>query len=490
MKLELAFKKAPEGRRVEGSNILLPVGALLDIPTARFRRGMKGEFLVVGGLGVVTAIVGGPNMYKSTIERFMMLSAASRVTETGKLPYMCTYDTEMTFIPERGIKLSQKFEIFKDINLFELGAWKLSDAVGQSGDEWFAQEKDFLIKEKVKNSREYMIDTPFKGKDGKPFRTIFPSFSEVDSLTEFKTKDVEAIEDKNKLGESGGNTLFMRSGLVKTRFLMELTGVCVESNHFTLLSAHIGEKFEMASGPMAPRPTKDLQHMKTTETVKGVPDKIYFLPTIVYQTTRNKILIDDNKEAEYPRDSSDAELTNIDLNLITLTNVRSKVGPTGFQVDLVVSQTEGVLPTESEFHYLRSNKGFSLNRSGAWYNSVFLPDFKFTRRSLREKVNESALLRRAINIGAELLQFHTYHRNLDEIDGIPVGKIPSPEELYTKLATQYDWNELLDTREYWTFNQYDHPKKPLSIVDLIMMYNDQYVPYWLKDKKPTKTDKK
>ena len=61
--------------------------------------------------------------------------------------------------------------------------------------------------------------------------------------------------------------------------------------------------------------------------------------------------------------------------------------------------------------------------------------------------------------------------------------VPTPNELYNKLKDKYDWNILLETRDWWTFNNDKIEKKFLSTMDLINMYNDTYVPYWLNKQK-------
>ena len=55
---------------------------------------------------------------------------------------------------------------------------------------------------------------------------LFPTFGEVDSISEFETADIEEMQNKNEIGTSGGNTIHMRAGLAKTRLLMELPGLC------------------------------------------------------------------------------------------------------------------------------------------------------------------------------------------------------------------------------------------------------------------------
>ena len=53
----------------------------------------------------------------------------------------------------------------------------------------------------------------------------------------------------------------------------------------------------------------------------------------------------------------------------------------------------------------------------------------------------------------------------------------------------YDWDVLLNTRGYWTLNQYSHPVPYLSTVDLLKMRKGLYKPYWMDKQETTKKKK-
>jgi hypothetical protein len=108
-------------------------------------------------------------------------------------------------------KFASRFSSFESVDVFKEGIWSITDKVGHMGNEWYKLLKDFLKKEKLQNRKQYTFATPFVDKDGKPIYTIFPTFGQIDSITEFETSDIEEIQEKNQLGESGGNTIHMRS---------------------------------------------------------------------------------------------------------------------------------------------------------------------------------------------------------------------------------------------------------------------------------------
>lgn len=72
--------------------------------------------------------------------------------------------------------------------------------------------------------------------------------------------------------------------------------------------------------------------------------------------------------------------------------------------------------------------------------------------------------------------------------------ICSPGELYEDLKKMgYNWDELLETRGFWIFNDNIHPRKYLSTMDLLKMRVGEYKPYWMniaaKSKKTKAKDK-
>ncbi|NYW24540.1 hypothetical protein, partial [Escherichia coli] len=91
-------------------------------------------------------------------------------------------------------------------------------------------------------------------------------------------------------------------------------------------------------------PTKKLQHLKSGEKIKGVTDKFFFLPNIVWQTVSSNLLINQNaKGPEYPKTQKDIDPGSTDLNIVTIKQLRNKSGPSGVTIDLIISQSEGVL---------------------------------------------------------------------------------------------------------------------------------------------------
>lgn len=470
--MKKVFNKQPDMIQIDPMKVYYNIGALMDIPTGDYVRGERGENILNGGLGALTAVAGKPNTFKSTIQHFMTLSAAAKIASSGYAPFINTLDTEMNMIPKRLLFFSKTFEEFKDIDIMDEGIWQVTDQTKHMGDDWFQRMKDYLREEKIKNAKSYTFKTPFIDKNGKPIWVLFPTFGQIDSLSKFVTSDVEKMQKENQLSE--GQTIYMRQGLAKARMLMELPGLCNATSHYTIVTTHIGKNTTMMQAGGAQIPVKQLQHMKADESIKGAPLDFFFLTNNLWQAVSSTALIHkDTKGPEFPRVQSDKEENSGDLNKVTMKLLRNKSGPSGHSIDILLSQRDGVLPSLTEFYFLKEHDRYGIEGNNLNYSLILFPGVNLTRTTLREVIDNNAKLRRAIKITADLLQIQQIYRTL------PL-KVPPLADLYKKLDELYGWDTILNTRDYWTFNQYEHPVPFLSTLDIIEMYYDKYVPYWWK----------
>ena len=456
--------------------IRFPVGALLDIPTGTFIKGFHNESILLGGLGMLTGIVGRPNRFKSTVMHYLTQSAAARVSTTSETS-IGTYDTEMNMQEPRLNAMAQAFEVFKGRDLFDEQFWVLTDKTVCSGDKWYDDLKAYIDK-KIEHKKDIMVSTPFCSRDKvSPLMIISPTFGQCDSFTAFSTSDVEKIQDENALGESGGNMIHARQGLAKMRFMMEVPTMSGSAMHYMLLTAHVGQETQLAASPYAPVPAKKMQHMKQGEKIKGVTDQFLFLMSDCWHTVSTSLLIDKDKAPEYPRDSDDKTKGDTDLQEVILQQLRGKAGQSGITIPIVVSQTEGVLPSLTEFHFIKGSDRFGLGGNMQNYYLELLPEVKLSRSVVRRKIDNDPKLRRALNITAELCQLEQYHRPLAPM-------LCSAKELYDDLKKKgYDWDILLNTRGWWTVNDDKNPVPRLSTMDLLRMRLDpsdpeHYHPWW------------
>ena len=471
----------PKFEQIPNVKIMINIGALMDIPTGIYIRGLYGEFILNGGLGAITGVVGIGNNFKSTTMHYMMLSAAARISEMSDTS-MSTYDTEVNVHESRILQLTKRFVAFAKKNILMEGIWKISDKINYYANEWYEVLKEFL-KEKTTAIKKLERRTPFPNRDASGNLMIPPpTFSEVDSFSMFETENIAKMQDENELGDAGANTMHMRQGMAKVRFLMEIPGISGAAYHYMLLSAHIGKNIEMASGPMPAPPVKKLQHLKNGDVIKGVTDKFFFLMSNCWHAFNAAPFINQGtKSSEYPRDSSDNAPLDTDLNVVSLRQLRSKSGPTGIVLEILVSQSEGVLAELTEFHYIKNMDRFGISGTMQHYNLDLLPEIKLSRTTVRTKIDNDPKLCRALNITAELCQLHQYwHHVYDE-------ELCTAKELYDDLkAKGYDWDVLLATRGWWTLDNDKHPIPFLSTMDLLNMRKGKYIPYWFTQEQKDK----
>jgi len=483
---------APSFAEAPDLKILLNIGCLFDIPTGTYYRGKYGESLLNGGLGMLTAITGIGNNFKSTLMHYMTLSAAEKVYVSTPT-YISTYDTEVNIHRGRLYGFTQMFRSFNGINILDDGHWLVSDKTVSHGNEWWAQYRKYL-QDVHKEAPKLMRETPFLTRDKVTrHKVVIPSFTQIDSFTEFDTEEIAKIQDEHELGESGGNTIHMRQGLAKLRFLNEIPTLCGRSNNYMLFTAHLGQAMNIQSGPYSVPPPKKLSSMKANDKIKGVTDKFFFFMSNLWQVYdarpfQNK----DTKGPEYPVEPGNPQPNDTDLNIVTVKLLRSKSGATGTTFEILVSQSAGVLPALSEFHFIKTNDRFGLSGNNVNYHLDLLPEVNLTRTSVRMKIATEPLLARALNITAELCQIALMHRNIDP------DLICTPKQLYEDLRDMgYDWNILLNTRGYWMLENESQPIPFLSTMDLLRMRaqklvgsgrlsaQDTYHPYWLAEDKKT-----
>jgi len=466
------------------------IGAGFDVPTASVLRGKYGESIMNGGYTIFNGMAGTGNVFKSAMLEWQELAAQDRINYAlDIIPDTLKYDTEINKNEDHIRTFAQEFPTFKIIDPISSGNMVITDKSKYSGNKFFEIMKETL---KQKDNSKEAIILPFLDRDNKTlYKCKFPTFGGVDSLTEFDTDAERTMGEENELGESGANTLFMKSGLFKTRFLIELSPIIHSSMHFMGMVAQIGNEISIQTGPMPAAPKKSLGAMKNGEVMKNVTSKFSFLTSILYQPISAKGLFNGSRMEDgplYPMEKSDKDFkakNDNDLFEIQLKCLRNKNGPTGFTMTVILSQSLGVQRELTEFHYIKERRfGFEGNLQN--YNLVLYPDVKLSRTTVRRKLADDYKLKRAVNILSELLQFRDLKPVVIARDDINC----SPEELYKDLKDQgYDWDVLLNTRGWYCPNNDDPKLIPfLSTIDLLRMRKGLYFPYWVdpatKQRKP------
>lgn len=444
------------------------LGCLYDVPNGTYIEGLHGESILVGGLPYFEAIGGRGNTYKSVTADFKMLRVMDRYGEIVKL---MTYDTEQSKTEARMLGLAASHDNLAGIDLVSEGRLFLTESVDQPGDVWFAQLKKYL-ETRDSDKKAAMLTTPFPDKDGKLILAKPPLLVELDSMSMMPLTVVDAIHEKNKVGDSGANVDSMKGASAKSQMLMQIPNITAAHGVYMIATAHVGDEIKIDQ--YAPS-TQKFGFLKGTLKFKNVPEKLSFLSNNCWFNLKAVVYLNKNTklpEYSYTQDYAHEE-GDTDLQIITIQNLRGKSGPSGLPYDLLVSQKEGVLPSLSEFHFLKERNRYGLQGNDRNYQLVICPEINMSRTTIRTKIRESYKLRRALEVTSELLQIHQGHKVDDEL-------ACTPEELYNDLAKKYDWNVLLDTVGYWTYVEYPASRPFLSTMDLLRMRAGLYHPYWMK----------
>lgn len=446
---------------------MINVGALYDIPTGTFVQGIHGEWILNGGLGYLTGWTGIGNNFKTTNMDYQQGTAMARM---GKRSASQTYDTETNAHAIRKSQMALAIREFFGEDVVGNGRWRLLDKTVMMGEKWYDGYRAF-IGFKKKNAAKLTVTTPFVDRDGQLMKIIQPSFSGIDSISYFETSNVTKMSEENELGDSGANTIFMKQGIAKKRLLMECPALTASGFDYMQMSCHIGDRF--MQDPRA-IPKKELQFLPTDVELKGVPkDFTYNLANFWMCRNAAPLRNDTTKAPEYPRNGDDDLKGDTDLFTVTVQQLRSKSGPAGIMLTVVVSQLEGVLPSLTEFNHIKERGRFGFEGNNTHYNLVLCPDVKLQRTTIRGKLDENPRLRRAVNILSEIRQMYDLWKNLE------AELICTPEQLYNDIKNLgYNWDELLDTRGWWTVEGVSEIPF-LSSMDLLKMRIGEYVPYWM-----------
>lgn len=461
------------------------MGACLDIPSCSLILGAKGETITNGGLGTISGIAGAGNNYKTTMELYMLLSALAKVLESKVQTQLMIYDTEINTSIERIEELASAFKsIGQNAVTREDNVIIVVDKTTISGDE-FGEQLFKYMEEKMKDPKlkvefQCFLD-PYTHK---PRILPIPTFNLFDSWTGMETATVTSMLSGN-LDDKDTNTFAMKQGMFKTKLLSQLPARGAQSNSYIGMTVHVGGKVDIQAKPWEVA-SKPLQYLNGGDSLKGTGSNFTFYTNIAYQATDASAFYNQNTKApEYPRDPNDT--LKSDLNKVKLTILRNKNGPSGVTIEILVSQDEGVLPTLTEFHNIKSQRtsgqvGYGISGNDRSYYLDLYPDVSLSRTTVRSKIDTDAKLRRAINITSEMLQLSVYHGQIMSSD-----IWCTPAELYQDLKDMgYDWDKLLDTRGYWLINQYDKDNVPyIHTVDLLKMRKGLYHPWWY-DKKDLK----
>lgn len=451
------------------------VGGLFDLQTGRYQRGKRGESILNGGMDRTEGVTGPGNSMKSTLMHYRLLMVLLRYANASGF----CYDTENSATRDRFISLANFIDPTGKLGESlreEYGRFSFTSASEHNGTEWFDIFREGAL---ARIKEEKLIETPFVDDMGRPLMTYSPVIGEIDSLSTFNTDATIKKRDKESVGDAKMNPLNMTNQGGKSQLIDMLPVITGRAAISVMMSAHMGDVIVMDeyNGP-----SKKLAFVKNTRKMKKTPENFTFLTGNLFEIRDLKRLTNQGtKLSEFPRNEYDTDKDNTDLMIATVIPIRTKSGITGIPVEYIISQTDGLQASLTEYWYCKNHDRFGLSSNPVTQYFEIYPDVKFTRNNLRAKLREDPLLVRAAEITADLCQINNLHPEL------ALSHLVEPKELYEGLKKKgYDWNVLLSTRGYWVFDQYTHPVPFLSTKDLLEMYKGTYHPYWMDDNKQLK----
>ena len=467
------------------------VGLGMDVPTGVPVLGKHDAYYHNGGHTGCIFFIGRGNSYKSALIDYMNTQACFRVSpRKGHISSVEKMDTENN---SSITTLEQRLALITDEDWFDPDnpRYTVTDATIYAGEKWFEIFKKFGdMKVKLGASGKY--ETPFFDRKGKIIKVIIPTFSSIDSLSRWEPDVITDVRDDSEIGDSKQNTLAGRANLFRANLVAELTTLLPATGTYMCMSGHIKDK-QNFSGDRTVN-TRDTPFMKANEKLSNIPSNVHYLATAMYQVLSTNVLASENdrKLMMYPLKGYEDDNNVEDLNILNIVMVRSKTGGSGWTINVIVSQKYGVLEHITAFHNLRLNKSSALigdiTPGGTKWTSgsLFYPDVKLTRTTVRSILDTNPRLQRAMNLGYDMMQMKQFWKDkLDRID--PRLWQLTPEDVYTKIIEQgYDWETILDTRYWWTLaDDLEMDNLYLSNTDILRMALGLYTPYWLEADKKT-----
>lgn len=420
--------------------ILFNTGTFFDLMSGKYEVGVNNHHLLNGGLGTfVTALHGRGNTYKSTL----MDSFIVGILRSYSGIKCFAFDTEYSKDKTRMASFMSDVRFGHDPVLNQISL--KSDPSWTTEKTWKFISK--ICKEREKHRKELMVTTPFLDLDLKPIQLMLPTIIFIDSWSELRSAvERDFFEDDKKgagIEDKKFRTLHMEDGNKKTFFMGALNEYTNQYGVIVTCTARTGNNQSMDNAP----PRKELTHQRQGDKIKNVGSKFTTLTHMLTQVMSCRNCVDSSKEAMYKFGDTSA----MDLQELEVAISRNKMNPSGLIVPFVVSQSGGLLNDVSYLNFLRryGKNGTCPGLIGSGrpsYASSWLPEVKFTRNNVREKLLDNYKLSRALELSAKY-QFIKISWNTSSL---PFDMKKSPEEVFDNLVSSgAEMDDILESTSIW-----------------------------------------
>jgi len=447
---------------------------LIDLSTGHVHKGKHGEMLCSGGLRYTSGIGGMSNMGKSTKAHFLLTKALGNYRMANGL----AADFEIPSItPTRMADIYRSANFEDGEPVIDSGRLWMTDGSVITGDElWGRTVTGLSNKIKKENLKANTMTLPFiDPKTGAHLTTIVPSISEYDSFSLFTIEKIENVLEENNPGDKETLITAMTASGAKAQIVQRMGSYPARVGGYWIMTAHVDKEIVTDTRAI---PIKKLTYLQNGLGLKHVPRNWPFMMNTLWYVCNTKTMAHkDSKEPFYPS-AGEREEGDTDLMESKFLTLRSKGGPAGWSYDFLFSQRKGVLMPLTEFHYLKNEaEGFGIggNRDH-WFMDLY-DSVKMQRTTVRDKLDEDPMLRRAVELTIELSLLKKFHSHV-----IDPSLFCDPKTLLEDLTKMgYDRDEILSTtRSFWQPLEYDHEKKYLHAADLLNIRAGTYKPYWMQ----------
>jgi len=441
------------------SNVSYNTNTLFDLATGKFTQGYDGEWYLNGGFSPhINIFVGQSSQFKSTIMNSLCMRSVGIYNDAECI----IKDSEMALAKDKDRALRMAEEFYTP-DMHSRIAWLDDIHYNLNNTDLFI--KEYCLKRNEKK-KDLTIESPFVDPfSGKRMKIWKPVFVIVDSLTMLKADIEEELLDSEAtkgLGDSKLNVLYMADGNKKTIFTSSMRRRCQQYGVVFLTTGHYDTQIQM--DPYSSMP-KDTLFSKGNYKVKGCGSEIKFLASI-YAKCQASVLQDSNKLALY----SDNTTQPRDIHEVGVMLERCKTANAGEITPFVVSQSEGLLNTITNYHYLRLHGYFGLAGNKQKQQCELYPELTISRNTIRDLTKSNPQLRRALELTAQLC----FIKNNWSTKGLSFDISINPKILFDKLMSDKNKtlvSDILNTRGYWTYNKTEIPYMSLfKVLDLAKAY--------------------
>lgn len=436
----------------------LNTSTAMDIVTGTFEKGMHGKYYLNGGLPGMFGIGGRSGFYKSTTMEGLMVFCMHNYpgSEAYKL------DTENNALnPKARMRSTIMYNYGPDYDADQILNNVVVDNLASLGSEELEERLRTFYNYREKHKKDLEVETPFLDKDGKNIRTLRPMFICIDSLSQLRFSSETDKLDKLSVEDKSNNMNALRDGLIKSRLVPQWARMAYKYGVYFLLSAQVSDAFVADEYN---RPEKQTQYTKLNDRFKHVGNQFAFLTNTLLQNFSPAPVVSsaDRKAAEYGGDGSG----QVEINELTTRVLRCKTAPAGTLIPSLASQSIGLLPGLSYYHYLKKNNDFGFNVSGVGRTNRYCmlhPEILLKRQTVIETLMNNYELNRALEILFQLKYINDYWSKV----GIPFD-IPKTAEDFVERITNSDLtvSDITNSRGYWTYE--DPMNRPyMSLFDIL-----------------------